>query len=66
MSKKANTFQTPIGTRDLLPGESSRWEAVSLAMGRMPSSVVDVIYRRRKVVMATDLLIIGLEWDGYS
>ena len=28
MSKKANTFQTPIGTRDLLPGESSRWEAV--------------------------------------
>ena len=28
MSKKANTFQTPIGTRDLLPGESARWEAV--------------------------------------
>ena len=28
MSKKANTFQTPIGTRDLLPEESARWEAV--------------------------------------
>jgi len=29
MSKKANTFQTPIGTRDLLPDESARWEAVT-------------------------------------
>ena len=28
MSKKANTFQTPIGTRDLLPEHSARWEAV--------------------------------------
>ena len=27
MSKKANTFQTPIGTRDLLPEEAARWEA---------------------------------------
>ena len=29
MSKKANTFQTPIGTRDLLPDQSARWEAVT-------------------------------------
>ena len=29
MSKKANTFRTPIGTRDLMPAESARWEAVT-------------------------------------
>ncbi len=29
MSKKANIFRTPIGTRDLMPSESARWEAVT-------------------------------------
>ena len=29
MSKKANTFRTPIGTRDLMPSDSARWEAVA-------------------------------------
>ena len=29
MSKKANSFRTPIGTRDLMPPESSRWEGVT-------------------------------------
>ena len=37
MSKKANTFQTPIGTRDLLPGESARWEAVGEVFGSVAS-----------------------------
>ena len=47
MSKKANTFQTPIGTRDLLPGESARWEAVvevfcsSVAYGESGFALVD-------------------------
>ena len=29
MSKKANSFRTPIGTRDLMPPESSRWEGAT-------------------------------------
>lgn len=28
MSKKVNSFRTPIGTRDLLPPDTARWEAV--------------------------------------
>ncbi|MDG2113056.1 MAG: histidine--tRNA ligase, partial [Actinomycetota bacterium] len=29
MSKKVNSFRTPIGTRDVLPPDSARWEAVT-------------------------------------
>ena len=35
MSKKANTFQTPIGTKDLLPGESARWNEATRQLGRI-------------------------------
>ena len=34
MSKKVNSFRTPIGTRDLLPPDSARWEAVVEVFGR--------------------------------
>jgi len=34
MSKKVNSFRTPIGTRDLLPPDSARWEAVIDVFGR--------------------------------
>ncbi len=37
MSKKANTFRTPIGTRDLMPAESARWEAVTNIFGSVAS-----------------------------
>ena len=33
MSKKVNSFRTPIGTRDLLPPDSARWEAVVEVFG---------------------------------
>ena len=35
MSKKVNSFRTPIGTRDLLPPDSARWEAVISVFGEL-------------------------------